>query len=293
MTQRPTSSDEQFSTATSGSGFDTVDLGTSSAAGTPAASYGSSYNQPQTSTTQDVVDQAKDKAGQLADQAQQKTGQVVDQARNVVTTRLSSQKDRTAEGLGSVAQALRQTSQQLREQDQAGVTDYVDSAANQIERFSGYLQGKDVGEVVDDVEQFARRQPALFLGGAFVLGLLGARFLKSSSRSSAGSRDYPLATRNTYTRTQVYGQGGTTYGGGYTGGTGYQSGYQSGTTTGYQSGYQTGTTTTGYQGGSTSTGIGQGYDSGATTTGFGSTGSTSSDFGTTDSTRTVGGMEER
>ena len=34
--------------------------------------------------------------------------------------------------------------------------------------------------MLGDVGTFARREPAMFLGGAFVLGLLGGRFLKSS-----------------------------------------------------------------------------------------------------------------
>jgi hypothetical protein len=37
--------------------------------------------------------------------------------------------------------------------------------------------------MVRNVEDFARRQPALFIGGAFMLGLLGARFLKSSAQT--------------------------------------------------------------------------------------------------------------
>jgi hypothetical protein len=142
-----------------------------------------------------VTEQARATAGQIAEEAQHRAGQAVDTARQQVASRVSSQKDRAAEGLGSVAQALRQTGQQLREQDQAGVTDYIDRAAAQVERFSGYLQHSDVGQLVDDVEGFARRQPALFLGGAFVLGLLGARFLKSS-RPSARYGGY---TGDTYT----------------------------------------------------------------------------------------------
>ena len=39
--------------------------------------------------------------------------------------------------------------------------------------------------MVTQVEQYARRQPAIFLGGAFALGLLGARFLKSSNPQTA------------------------------------------------------------------------------------------------------------
>jgi hypothetical protein len=38
---------------------------------------------------------------------------------------------------------------------------------------------------VSEAEDFARRQPALFLGGAFALGLLGARFLKSSGQQAS------------------------------------------------------------------------------------------------------------
>jgi len=132
------------------------------------------------SAGQGATEQAKAAAGQLTEQAQQRAGQAIDTARREMATRLTSQKDRAAEGLGSVADALRQTGQQLREHDQAGVTGYFDQAASQVERLSSYLEGRDLGQLVDDVEGLARRQPALFLGGAFVLGLLGARFLKSS-----------------------------------------------------------------------------------------------------------------
>jgi hypothetical protein len=99
---------------------------------------------------------------------------------------LDAQKDRAAEGLGSLVQALRQTSQQLREQNQgAAVDEYLTSATDQVERFSNYVRSANVSQMVNQVEQFARRQPRLFLGGAFVLGLLGARFLKSSGQASS------------------------------------------------------------------------------------------------------------
>lgn len=151
------------------------------------------------SSTREVTDQVKETVGQVADQAQQAAGQVVDQARQQVSSRLAGQKDRAAEGLTSVAQALRQTGQQLREQDQQAVTSYIDSAASQVERVSNYLKQNDLGRLIDDVEHFARRQPALFLGGTFVLGLLGARFLKSSrpyTEPAAGyTRDTALARR--------------------------------------------------------------------------------------------------
>jgi len=153
-----------------------------------------------TGTMREMADQVKETAGQVTDQAQQTAGQVVDQARQQVSSRLGDQKDRAAESLVSVAQALRQTGQQLREQDQQGVTHYIDQAASRVERLSNYLQQNDLGQLVDDVEQMARRQPALFLGGAFVLGLLGARFLKSSRPYTGPSGSYSggFSGGNTY-----------------------------------------------------------------------------------------------
>ena len=89
----------------------------------------------------EMTDQVKETAGEVADQAQQAAGQVVDQARQQVSSRLAGQKDRAAEGLTSVAHTrLRQTSQQLREQDQQTVTAYIESAASQVERVSSYLE---------------------------------------------------------------------------------------------------------------------------------------------------------
>jgi hypothetical protein len=61
-------------------------------------------------------------------------------------------------------------------------------AADQMRHFSDQLRQKDVRELLSDVERFAQRQPTVFLGGAFALGLLGARFLKSSSPTSGSNQ---------------------------------------------------------------------------------------------------------
>jgi hypothetical protein len=43
-----------------------------------------------------------------------------------------------------------------------------------------YLREKDLQGLTRDTETFARRHPELFLGGAFLAGMLAARFVKSS-----------------------------------------------------------------------------------------------------------------
>jgi len=210
-----------------------------------------------TSTSPSVQESVSGAAHEVADQAKEKAGQVASQARQQVSSRLSGQKDQAAESLTSVAQALRWAGQQLREQDQGqgGATVYIDRAATQVEQISNYLHNKDVGELVDDVERFARRQPALFLGGTFVLGLLGARFLKSSRQQLSGSNEYPLASQRYPYTAGTYGQGyereyGATSGYGTTSGaTSYgttrPSVYGTGTGTTDASSYGTGTGTTG------------------------------------------------
>lgn len=105
----------------------------------------------------------------------------MDRVRERATAQLSTQKDRATDGLGSVAQAVRQSTQHLRDNKHDGIAQYVDKAADQIDRVSTGLRNRDVTELVSDVQRFARRQPALFIGSAFAIGIIGARFLKSSS----------------------------------------------------------------------------------------------------------------
>jgi len=145
----------------------------------PGTSYGSS---PQHSTRE-----AAERAVDPVDQAKKTLSRTAGQVGEKVSSSFDVQKGKVAAGLGSVARALRAGGDQLRAQDaEASIPGYVASAASQVERLSGYLKSTDAKAIVGNVEDFARRQPALFIGGAFFLGILGARFLKSSGESIAG-----------------------------------------------------------------------------------------------------------
>ena len=116
---------------------------------------------------------------QDANQGGRSTG-MVDRVRQTAAAQLTSQKTRATEALGSVAAALRQSSEPLRDNNQAMIADYAGKAADQLEQFSARVRERDLTELMDDVNGFARRQPALFVGAAFAAGVLAARFLKSS-----------------------------------------------------------------------------------------------------------------
>ena len=105
---------------------------------------------------------------------------VAQHARKSAETQLTGGKDRAAEGLGEVAQALRQTGEQMREQEHASISKYVVRAADHVDEASHYLKDRKLGQILGDLETYVRREPGLLIGGAFVMGIIGGRFLKSS-----------------------------------------------------------------------------------------------------------------
>jgi len=119
-------------------------------------------------------------AGQVADQVKQSASQVTEQAKQTATSQIASRKDQAAQGLSAVSSSMRQMGDDLRQNEQTSAyAQYVNQAADQVDRFSGYLQNRDPREIMYDAENWARRNPALVIGGAFALGLLASRFLKS------------------------------------------------------------------------------------------------------------------
>jgi hypothetical protein len=134
----------------------------------------------------------------VVDQAKQAAADVAGQAKDKVESQITAQKDRAVGSIGAVADALRQTGSTLRDKETGIPADLADRAAEQIDRVSGYLRNRTLGGLVSDVESFARREPAIFFGGAFTLGLLAARLLKSSSHhdDNYGRNEGALARRD-------------------------------------------------------------------------------------------------
>lgn len=121
----------------------------------------------------------------LLQQAKQTTSEVVDQVQQQAGSRLTQQKDAAASELEKVADAVRQLGEQLGNQKEQGpiahyAAEYGKKAADGLERLTNYLRQNDPKELLTEIEKLGRRQPALLIGGAFLLGLAGARFLKSA-----------------------------------------------------------------------------------------------------------------
>jgi hypothetical protein len=120
------------------------------------------------------------------DRLEQAASNVTDRASGTAHKGLSMGMSRAGESLGEVAQAVRKTGDKLRDQ-QPQLAGVADTAADQVDQLASRLRDSDPNELIGDVESFARRQPALFLGGAVLLGMAAARFLKASPPESSGS----------------------------------------------------------------------------------------------------------
>jgi len=218
-----------------------------------------------------ATDAAKNQVGELAEQAKSKVGELTSQAADKVKEQLGGQKDKAAEGLTAITDVIRQSATTLEEKGQAPIADAVSGFAGQIDNFAGYLQGKDIDELAEDVTRYAKQNPQLFVGGAFLLGIALARFLKSSSRPTvnagySGNNSNYNGTSGYYNTSTV-----TSHSNSF-GSTPVVPAY-TGTTT-----YAPATTTTTYNTGST-LGSGSAMDTGSTTTGTGSTYGTGSALG--------------
>ncbi len=129
----------------------------------------------------EVGKHVQEKATQVGEQIRTQGTELANQAQGKVKSTLETQKQKRVGELSGLAEAVRQTSRSLREQEKEGIAQYTERAAEHMDRLVQYFDSRDVGELLNEAEIFARRHPEAFLGGAFMLGLFAGRFLKSSS----------------------------------------------------------------------------------------------------------------
>lgn len=123
--------------------------------------------------------EAREKTREVMHEARERTSEVMSRAGDRARTQFESQKTRAAHSLSAVAEALRDSGQQLRDRNEAGVAPVMDRAADGVDRLSSFLNSRNVDDMMRDVQTFARRRPEVFLGAFFTLGVLAARFMKA------------------------------------------------------------------------------------------------------------------
>lgn len=128
--------------------------------------------------------EAASESKQAANEIREGLGNVASEGKGRARSFLDEQKDTAAERAHGFADALRDTARELENRGEASSTaHYAERAAEGIDRLADTLSAKNLDGLLRDTQRFARRSPALFVGGCVVAGVLIGRFLRSSHPS--------------------------------------------------------------------------------------------------------------
>jgi hypothetical protein len=141
------------------------------------------------SGTREVKEQVMQKASEL-------TRAVADGVKEEAEKFFGEQKGKLGDKAKRVGKAINQAAHALHAVKADPLAEAVDAAAERIKQASSYLEERNLGDLVSDAEDVARRHPALLLGGLFVTGLLAARFVKASASREGEAEESDASGRS-------------------------------------------------------------------------------------------------
>lgn len=119
---------------------------------------------------------------------------VIDRSKEAAVSKVQAAVNQGAERARSSTQstssALRRAADDLQD-DNAWIGTGLRTAADYLDKAGGQLLDGDINRVVDGLNSFARRQPALFLGASLALGFVIARLGKTALEGVGESQGYP------------------------------------------------------------------------------------------------------
>lgn len=125
-----------------------------------------------------------------------RTHEVADEVRQATLGRVESVRDsaltmknNAAESVRKFGATVRKVGEHLRIEDQLYIAGKANDVSRRIDDFAGYLSSAQLSHVVRDTSAVARRNPALFFGGAFIVGLAAGRFLKDDGVDRSGDSE--------------------------------------------------------------------------------------------------------
>src|SRR5918995_2408602 len=127
------------------------------------------------------MQETQEKAREVAGQAQDRARGAAGRARGRIGQEVDRRSTRAGEQVSSNASDARSVADELRKQGKDGPARYVEQAADRAERLGGYLRESDGDRLLNDVEDFARRNTWAVALGGLALGFAASRLLKASS----------------------------------------------------------------------------------------------------------------
>ena len=120
----------------------------------------------------------KNTATSAADDAKNYASSVASDAAGAFKDAVESNKTAGADAIASLARSAKGAADSIEKQSPQ-IASAVRSAAEGVERISTDIRDRSVGELMDSVTDFAKRQPAAFFGCGILAGMLLTRLMRS------------------------------------------------------------------------------------------------------------------
>jgi vacuolar-type H+-ATPase subunit H len=147
-----------------------------------AAGVGSSAKE----SAQQVAGTATEQAGQVASEVTAQARNLVGEATSSAREQANAQRDKAVGGLRSLGTELSGMADKSEESGLAA--ELARQASERAHQVADFLDGREPGDLLEDVRDLARRRPGTFLIGAAVAGVLAGRLTRGAV-SAAKSDD--------------------------------------------------------------------------------------------------------
>jgi len=179
-------------TGTGTAGYGTTDTG---AYDTGSSDTGAKDKAKEAAST--AADQGKQVAGTAKEEAANVAGTAKEQARNVVGDTVSqvrsqvgdqatTQRDKLSETLRTLGDDLEKMVQG-EGTGQGMAADLARELSDRVKSASTRIEGREPGELLDDVRSFARRRPGVFLLSALAAGVVAGRVFRATADGAAAA----------------------------------------------------------------------------------------------------------
>lgn len=138
------------------------------------------------SAAQDVAHTAKEEAANVAAEAKASAQDLLGQARTGLSSQAGAQQQKAAEGIRNISSQLQSMAEAP---DQQGVaSDLIREAAQRTSSMATWLENRDPGSLLTEVQSFARNRPGTFLLLAAGAGVLAGRLTRGLAAGAPETR---------------------------------------------------------------------------------------------------------
>jgi DNA anti-recombination protein RmuC len=128
----------------------------------------------------DMQDSSKTWVSSTAEKAQETATAATDHIKEQARDLAEQQKRAGAEQIGGVAHAMEAAANELQGQ-MPMAAEYIEDVAGRLGEMASALRERSIDDMLGNVADFARKQPAVFFTGAMAAGFALSRFAKSSA----------------------------------------------------------------------------------------------------------------